>query len=265
MTVIGIDSHKDLLAACLVDASGVVIEQRSIANTEAGHAELVGWARAVDAQRVGIEGAGNYGRPAAEALIDAGAAVLEVPPQMTAAARRGRRTYTKTDPVDALEIARIAARDDDLPAPRFAGAPGELACLVAYRRELVKDRTAAINRLHSSLEKIRCGYHTRTAALTSRAGLDAASRLLRGDTSARAEIARSRIRNIRRLDREVDALTKRLVAALNDTRTQVDIEAQLDPPHHHHPPLKSEEPLRGRANRWDNADHTARGRGPSGP
>ena len=90
MTVIGIDSHKDLLAACLVDASGVVIEQRSIANTEAGHAELVGWARAVDAQRVGIEGAGNYGRPAAEALIDAGAAVLEVPPQMTAAARRGR-------------------------------------------------------------------------------------------------------------------------------------------------------------------------------
>ena len=221
MTVIGIDSHKDLLAACLVDASGVVIEQRSIANTEAGHAELVGWARAVDAQRVGIEGAGNYGRPAAEALIDAGAAVLEVPPQMTAAARRGRRTYTKTDPVDALEIARIAARDDDLPAPRFAGAPGELACLVAYRRELVKDRTAAINRLHSSLEKIRCGYHTRTAALTSRAGLDAASRLLRGDTSARAEIARSRIRNIRRLDREVDALTKRLVAALNDTRTSL--------------------------------------------
>ncbi len=281
MTVIGIDSHKDLLAACLVDASGVVIEQRSIANTEAGHAELVGWARAVDAQRVGIEGAGNYGRPAAEALIDAGAAVLEVPPQMTAAARRGRRTYTKTDPVDALEIARFAARDDDLPAPRFAardddlpaprfaardddlpaprfaardddlpaprfaardddlpaprfaardddlpaprfaGAPGELACLVAYRRELVKDRTAAINRLHSSLEKIRCGYHTRTAALTSRAGLDAASRLLRGDTSARAEIARSRIRNIRRLDREVDALTKRLVAALNDTRTSL--------------------------------------------
>ncbi len=38
---------------------------------------------------------------------------------------------------------------------------------------------------------------------------------------ARAEIARSRIRNIRRLDREVDALTKRLVAALNDTRTSL--------------------------------------------
>ena len=64
MTVIGIDSHKDVLAGCLVDASGVAVEQRSIANTEAGHAELVAWAGAVDAQRVGIEGAGNYRRPA---------------------------------------------------------------------------------------------------------------------------------------------------------------------------------------------------------
>ena len=115
---------------------------------------------------------------------------------MTAAACRWRRTYTKTDPVDALEIARIAARDDDLRAPRFAGAPGDLSCLVAYRGELVKDRTAAVNGLHSSLEKIRCRYHTRTAALTSRAGLDAASRLLRGDSSAPAEIARSPIPNI---------------------------------------------------------------------
>ena len=221
MAVIGIDSHKDVLAGCLVDASGVVIEQRSIANTAAGHAELVAWARAADTQRVGIEGTGNYGRPAAEALIDAGAAVVEVPPQMTAAARRGRRTCTKTDPVDALEIARIAARDDDLPAPRFIGAPVDLACLVAYRRELVKDRTAAINRLHSSLEKIRCGYHTRTAALTSRAGLDAASRLLRGDTSARAGIARSRIRGIRRLNREIDALSKRIAATLNDSHTSL--------------------------------------------
>ena len=89
---------------------------------------------------------------------------------MTAAARRGRRTRTKTDPVDSLEIARIAARDDDLPAPRFAGAPDDLAALVRYRRELVKSRTAALNRLHSTLEKIRCGYRSRTGPLTSRAG-----------------------------------------------------------------------------------------------
>ena len=121
-----------------------------------------------------------------------------------------------------MEIARIAARDDDLPAPRFAGAPDDLAALVRYRRELVKSRTAALNRLHSTLEKIRCGYHSRTGPLTSRAGLDTACKLLRGDNdSARAEIARSRIRDIRRLGREIDALTQRIASTLSDTPTSL--------------------------------------------
>ena len=221
MAVIGIDSRKDVLAGCLVDASGVSIEQRSIANTTAGHAELVAWARSAGVQRVGIEGAGNYGRPATVALIGAGVPVVEVPPQMTAAARRRRRTRTKTDPVDALEIARISARDDDLPPPRFVGACDDLAALVRYRRELVKSRTAALNRLHSTLEKIRCGYHNRTGPLTSGAGLDAACKLLRGDDSARAEIGRSRIRDIRRLCREIDAVTQRITLLLNNTDTSL--------------------------------------------
>ena len=219
MAVIGIDSHKDVLTGCLVDASGVSIEQRSIANTTAGHAELVAWARSAGVQRVGIEGAGNYGRPATVALIGAGVPVVEVPPQMTAAARRRRRTRTKTDPVDALEIARISARDDDLPPPRFIGACDDLAALVRYRRELVKSRTAALNRLHSTLEKIRCGYHNRTGPLTSGAGLDAACKLLRGDDSARAEIGRSRIRDIRRLCREI--VTQRIASLLNNTDTSL--------------------------------------------
>ena len=219
MAVIGIDSHKDTLAGCLIDEAGTPIEHRELPNTAAGHAELVAWAGAAGAERVGIEGSGNFGRPAAEALIDAAVAVVEVPPQMTAAARRGRRTGAKSDQVDALEIARITARDRDLPAPRFADAPDDLACLVGYRRELVKDRTAAINRLHSALEKIRCGYHTRTGPLTSTKALDAAARMLRGDTGARAEVARSRIRQIRRLNRDIDALSGRIARAVADCGT----------------------------------------------
>ena len=221
MAVIGIDSHKDTLAGCLIDEAGTPIEHRELSNTAAGHAELVAWASVAGVQRVGVEGSGNFGRPAAEALIAAGIAVAEVPPQMTAAARRGRRTGAKTDEVDALEIARITARDHDLPAPRFTGAPNELACLVGYRRELVKDRTAAINRLHADLEKIRCGYHTRIGALTSRRGLDAAARLLRGDPGAPAEVARSRITHIRRLNRQIDTLSTRIAGAVTHTGTSL--------------------------------------------
>ena len=221
MAVIGIDSHKDTLVGCLIDADERVVEHRDVPNSAHGHAELVTWAQTAGVERVGIEGSGNYGRPAAQALLAAGTTVVEVPPQMTAAARRGRRTGAKTDHIDALEIARITARDDDLPAPRCADAPDDLQCLVDYRRELVKDRTAAINRLHSALEKIRCGYHTSTGALTSPKGLDAASRLLRGDTTTRAEVARDRIAHIRRLNRHIDQLGARIATAVSQSGTSL--------------------------------------------
>ena len=73
----------------------------------------------------------------------------------------------------------------------------------------------------SHLEKIRCGYYNRTGPLTSGAGLDAACKLLRGDDSARAEIGRSRIRDIRRLCREIDAVTQRITSLLNNTDTSL--------------------------------------------
>ena len=100
---------------------------------------------------------------------------------MTAAARRRRRTAAKTDQIDALEIARVAAREDDLPPPRCAADTADIVCVVNYRRGLVKERTAAVNRLHSDLMKIRCGYHNGITSLTTPKGLNAAARLLRGD------------------------------------------------------------------------------------
>ena len=176
---------------------------------------------------------------------------------MTAAARRGRRTGAKTDEVDALEIARITARDRDLPAPRFAGAPDDLACLVNYRHELVKDRTSAINRLHADLEKIRCGYHTRTGALTSRRGLDAAARLLRGDPSAAAEVARRRVTRIRRLNREIDALNAQIARAVADSGTSLtDIYGIGTPRRRRHPhPDRQPRPLLDQSpdTRWPTA------------
>ena len=54
--------------------------------------------------------------PRRPALIAAGGANSGSAPEMTAAARRGRRNGAKCHEVDAVEIARIAGRDDDLPA-----------------------------------------------------------------------------------------------------------------------------------------------------
>ena len=67
--------------------------------------------------------------------LSAGAAVTvrEVPPQMTARARRSQRSRHKSDPGDALLIARVGAREDDLGRPRPSGEFEDLRCLVSYR------------------------------------------------------------------------------------------------------------------------------------
>ncbi|WP_419944395.1 IS110 family transposase [Candidatus Poriferisodalis sp.] len=171
MTVAGIDTHKDTLAACAVDGLGRSLEHRSFANTPAGHAELAGWVAACDADLVAVEGSGNYGRPAVRVLVGAGAEVREVPPNMTAAGRRRQRTRTKTDPADAVAIARVGLREAALPPPRPDGAVEDLRSLVRYRCELVAQRTRLINRLHADLSQLRPGYHHRTGRLTSASGL----------------------------------------------------------------------------------------------
>ena len=76
--VIGIDSHKDTLAACVVDHLGAPLKHRIIANTAAGYRELVNWAQVWHPVRVAVLGSGSLGRPVAVAALRAGLDVREV-------------------------------------------------------------------------------------------------------------------------------------------------------------------------------------------
>ena len=106
---------------------------------------------------------------------------------------KGQRTNTKNDHTDALLIARIGARDHDLPAPRPDGEIEDLRCLVYYRRELVETRNRHVNRLHADLEQLHCGYHHNIPTrLTTPTALTKASYLLRGDRNTRAGVAKRR-------------------------------------------------------------------------
>jgi len=221
MFVIGIDSHKDTLAACVVDHLGVPLEYRSIANTAAGHRQLVDWAKARDRARVAVEGSGTFGRSAAVAALGAGLDVREVPPQMTARLRRRGRTQTKSDQVDALVIAQIALRDDTLAAPTYWEDTEDLRVLVSYRHELVQDRTAQANRLHADLVKLRPGYQLSIRRLTTRKAPDGVMRLLRGDMSAHAQVAKGRIRTLRDLDRRIRDLTAQIEGLINQSGTSL--------------------------------------------
>ncbi|MCY4649753.1 MAG: transposase [bacterium] len=81
----------------MVDHLGTSLEYRTIANTPAGHRQLVSWAQNCNVARVAVEGSGTFGRPMAVTAVGAGLDVREVPPQLTARFRRRGRTQTKTD------------------------------------------------------------------------------------------------------------------------------------------------------------------------
>ena len=155
----GIDSHKDTLAACVIDQAGRPVGHQTFDNTPKGTAKPSDGSAAATSGWSGSKEPGSYGRPLALRLAAQGVNTVEVPPQMTAQARRQQRTRQKTDQLDALAIARVAAREDDLPAPRCDEATDDLRSLVFYRRELVEARTTEINRLHADLIQLRPGYH----------------------------------------------------------------------------------------------------------
>ncbi len=116
MPAIGIiDTHKRTLAACAIDDVGSVIDERTFSCDRAGFVELAAWAAGVAPEvRIGIEGSASYGAPVAHHLIAAGFVVREVPPQLSQRERGRSRRPRKSDPGDALAIARVTLRELDL-------------------------------------------------------------------------------------------------------------------------------------------------------
>jgi len=101
-----------------------------------------------------------------------------VPPKLMAGVRRSARTRGKSDPIDALAVAGAALREPDLPVAKLDGPSRELRLLVDYRESLVKDRTAAQNRLRWRLHELEPGYDPPPGSLNRYQTLDECDQLL---------------------------------------------------------------------------------------
>jgi hypothetical protein len=104
------------------------------------------------------QGSANLGAGVARLLADTGLDVREVTCALTVRERRRLRCPGKSEPTDALAIARITAREHDLPPARQAGLAEDLKVLSDYRDELLGWRTSEANRLHADLAIVCPGY-----------------------------------------------------------------------------------------------------------
>src|SRR6202451_4835966 len=86
----GVDTHKDLHVAAVVDEQDRVLGTRSFATTRQGYRQMLAWMRAFgDLQRIGIESTGSYGAGLLRFMQQAGVEALEVTTPDKQARRRG--------------------------------------------------------------------------------------------------------------------------------------------------------------------------------
>jgi transposase len=165
VVVVGIDVHKGTHTAVAVDEAGRQLVQRTVRATSAGHQQLLRWGGQVRAQVAQRSGPGVRVEFAVEDcrhltvglerdLLAAGEVVVRVPPKLMAQARVSARTRGKSDPIDALAIARAALREPGLPRAEHSPGSRQVKLLVDHREDLVAMRTAAQNRLRWHLHAL---------------------------------------------------------------------------------------------------------------
>ncbi|WP_314174993.1 IS110 family transposase [Streptomyces winkii] len=147
MLVIGVDPHNDSHTLVAVDVAGRKRGQLTVPARQEGRLRRVTWARRFDEPvRWALEDCRHVVGGLLRDLLAGGQSVVAVPPKLMARARVSVRQRGKSDPIDALAVARAAQREPGLPAARLDEEALEVRLLVDHRRTLIAEHTRTINR-----------------------------------------------------------------------------------------------------------------------
>lgn len=210
MIVIGLDVHKQSVTAVAVDEAGRPLEEKVIA---VGSDELLDWAAGLDDARLwAVEDCRQLTRWLERQLLSVGEDLVRVPPKLTVPERRAGRTRGKSDPIDALAIARAAIREPNLSRPRAdERVYREIKLLVDHREDLVDQRRRSQQRLRWHLHQLDPTYAVPLRMLSRASHLERVSRwLARREQELQVRLARELVSMIRSLNRAVGELDQEL-------------------------------------------------------
>lgn len=218
MITLGIDAHKRTHTVVAVDELGRQLATKTTSTTTtADHLGLLRWAEALDGgheREWAVEDCRHLSRRLEADLLAAGERIKRVPPKLMAHARDAARTYGKSDPIDALAVARAALRHPDLPVAQLDGEARELRLLVDHRDDLVAERTRCINRLRWHLHELDPVWDPTARSLTSYRNIDAVAARLADLEGMVARIAGEIAVHIRELTVQERALEREITARI---------------------------------------------------
>ena len=218
MIVIGADVHKRTHTFVAVDAVGKQLGSTVVPATTAGHRTAMQWAHARFGTEVlwAIEDCRNMSARLERDLLGADQKVVRVAPHLMAEHRRTGRERGKSDPIDALAVARAAAREPDLPVASHDAVSYEMKALVDYRDCLVRERTSKINRVLWRVHQLDPEYHIKKGGLTAKKHQKALQTWLEPQSSVDARLAGKEVAAIYDLTVEINEVEKEITKKVSD-------------------------------------------------
>jgi transposase len=212
MVVVGADVHKRTHTFVAVDEVGRKLGEKIVKATTEGHRQAVQWARAEFGVELvwAIEDCRHLSARLERDLLTANQKVVRVPPKLMAQVRASARTRGKSDPIDALAVARAYLREPDLPVASHDEVSRELKLLVDRREDLVAHRTATINRLLWRVHELDPERAPKPRSLDLIKHRRLLGEWLDDQSGMVAELARDELADIARLTEQIDALAARI-------------------------------------------------------
>jgi transposase len=210
MIVIGLDVHKQSVTAVAVDEAGRPLAEKLI---RVGSDELLAWAAELDGKRLwAVEDCRQLTGWLERQLLGVEEDVVRVPPKLTVPERRAGRTRGKSDPIDALAIARAAIREPGLSRPQpDEHVYRELKLLVDHRDDLVDQRRRTQQRLRWHLHQLDPTYQVPLRRLDRTSHLERVGRwLARREQELQVRLARELVTTIRQLNRAIGEVDQEL-------------------------------------------------------
>lgn len=218
MTIIGIDAHKHTHTLVAIDSAGRKLGQKTVESTSTGHAEAMRWATSrfgTDLTWAVEDNRSVTGLLEHELMAAGPWPVVRCPPHLMARSRAAVREWGKSDPIDALAVARAVLREPNLPKAFHDPVSWELKLLVNRREDLVTQRVAVMNRVFWRLHQIDPA-RPEPKRLNRVVRREALAAYLEEQDGLQAELARDEVADLSWFSERIDVLTKRIAARVQE-------------------------------------------------